>query len=89
MGINGRTNYGNKYTPDVTLNLKSWVGTRGGYMKGLVVKSISFWQKYFLSINSVGLRSFSQTFWYVKWDLYEKYGGPNLGEKVFQLFQLL
>ena len=24
-----------------------------------------------------------------KWDLHERYGGPNLGEKSFQLFQLL
>ena len=32
---------------------------------------------------------FRQTFWPDKWDLREGYSGPNLGEKYFQLFQLL
>ena len=32
---------------------------------------------------------FRQTFWPDKWGLCEGYDGPNLGEKEFQLFQLL
>ena len=32
---------------------------------------------------------FCQTFWPDKWGLREGYDEPNLGEKEFQLFQLL
>jgi len=37
----------------------------------------------------VGLHPFSSNLWPDKWDLREEYGGPNFGEKEFQLFQLL
>ena len=31
---------------------------------------------------------FRETFWPDKWGIHEEYGGPNFGEKEFQLFQL-
>ena len=55
----------------------------------LVEKIFRFWWKYFSSISFVGLHLFWSNLWPDKWDLYERYGGPNLGEKSFQLFQLL
>jgi len=64
------------------------VGMGCGYVK-LLVKKKSFGWKHFLSIKKWDSTFFRQTFWPDKWDLREGYGGPNLGEKGFQLFQLL
>ena len=60
-----------------------------GYVKFLVKKNKPFGWKHFLSIEKWDSTSFRQIFWPEKWDLRERYGGPNLGEKDFQLFQLL
>jgi len=54
-----------------------WVCTKLGE------KNMSFWWKYFPSINFVGLHTLSSNLWAVKWDLREGYGRPNLGEKMF------
>jgi len=57
-----------------------------GYVK-LLVKKKAFWvETFFLSIKKWDSTSFRQTCWPDKWDLREGYGGPNLGEKCFQLF---
>ena len=53
------------------------------------VKSIRILVETFSSINFVGLHPLLSNLWADKWDLREDYGGPNLGEKGFQLFQLL
>jgi hypothetical protein len=53
------------------------------------VKSIRVLVETFPSINFVGLHPLSSNLWADKWDHHEGYGGPNLGEKGFQLFQLL
>ena len=50
---------------------------------------LAFWKKHFPSIKKWVSTPFRQTFWPDKWDFREWYGGPNLGEKGFQLFQLL
>ena len=39
------------------------------------------------NIDQTNPPPFRQTFWPDKWGLREGYGGPNLGEKGFQLFQ--
>jgi hypothetical protein len=65
-------------------------GTPGEYVDGFGVKKVlEFWQKYFRNINFVGLDTSIETSRAGKWDLHEGYGGSNLGEKRFQLFQLL
>ena len=46
----------------------------------ILVETFSFYQ-------NMDLYSFRQTFWHDKWDLPEGCGGPNVGEKIFQLFQ--
>ena len=53
------------------------------------VKSIRVLVETFPSINFVGLHPLSSNLWADKWDHREGYGRPNLGEKGFQLFQLL
>ena len=58
-------------------------------VKLLVKKVLAFGQKHFPSIKKQVSTFFRQTFWPDKWNLHEGYGGPNLGEKEFQLFQLL
>ena len=65
------------------------VGLGCGYVKLLVKKNKPFGWKYFLSIKKWDFTSFRQTCWPDKWDLHEGYDGLNLGEKCFQLFQLL
>ena len=52
-------------------------------------KNIVFGWKHFPSIKKWDSTHFRQTFGPDKWDLREGYGRPNLGEKGFQLFQLL
>jgi hypothetical protein len=61
-----------------------WVQDVG--MLNFLVKKKPFWWKYFPSIKKWDSTPFRQTFWPDRWDLYEGYGGPNLGEKSFQLF---
>ena len=65
------------------------VGMGCGYVKLLVKKNIAFGWKHFPSIKKWDSTHFRQTSGPDKWDLREGYGGPNLGEKGFQLFQLL
>ena len=65
------------------------VHPEGGYVEGLVKKVLAFGWKHFPSINFVSLHSLSSNLQTVKWGLREGYGGPNIGEKRFQLFQLL
>ena len=65
------------------------VHPEGGYVEGLVKKVLAFGWKHFPSINFLGLHSLSSNLQTVKWGLREGYGGPNIGEKRFQLFQLL
>ena len=55
----------------------------------LGVKNIRILVEHFPSINFMGLHPFSSNLWPDKCDLHERYGGPNLGEKEFQLVQLL
>jgi hypothetical protein len=64
-------------------------GTPDGYVEGFGEKSFSFWVQTFSLYQKMGLHPVRQTFWSVKWDLCKEYGRPNLGEKWFQLFQLL
>ena len=61
----------------------------GGYVKIFGEKNKPFGWKHFLSINFVSLHTLSSKLWPDKWGLREGYSGPNLGEKEFQLFQLL
>ena len=49
-------------------------------------KNIAFGWKYFPSIKKWDSTHFRQISRPDKWDLREGYGGPNLGEKGFQLF---
>ena len=51
-------------------------------------KNKHFGWKHFPSIKKWDSTPFRQTIWPDKWDLHEEYGGSNLGEKDFQLFQL-
>ena len=58
-------------------------------VKLLVKKNKTFVWKHFLSIKNWDSTPYRQNFWHDKWDLCEGYGGPNFGEKRFQMFQLL
>ena len=54
-----------------------------GKLELLVKKNKHFEWKHFSSIKKWDSTPFGQTIWPDKWDLYEGYGGPNLGEKDF------
>ena len=47
----------------------------------LGVKKLGFWQKYFPSINFMGLHHLSSKLWPGKWNLHEGYGVSNFGEE--------
>ena len=53
------------------------------------VKSVRILVKIFFFYQFRGSTPLSSNLWPDKWDLHEGYGGPNLGEKEFQLFQFL
>ena len=54
-----------------------------GRLKLLVEKNQPFGWKHSPSIKKWDSILFRQIFWPDKWDLREKYGGPNLGDKDF------
>ena len=58
-------------------------------MKVIGVKRIRILVEIFSFYQFRGSTPLSSNLWPDKWDLREGYGGPNFGEKEFQLFQLL
>ena len=62
---------------------------RCGYVKIFGEKKQAFWVETFSSIKKWVFTPFRQTFRPDNWVLRERYGGPNFGEKEFQLFKFL
>ena len=58
--------------------------------KRKVIRGYKRWAQEIAGVKSIKILvgNIDETFWTDKWSLHEGYGGPNLGEKGFQLFQL-